>query len=209
MREGKMIRDEDIQAISTAVQSVEKRTSGEIVPMVLAESDSYSSAHWRLGIFIALLGALLSYYLFPEWEPVWYLWLELPLLALGYALAAYSPLKRMLIGPRVMAEEVHQRAIQQFHVLGFSKTQNRTGVLIAVSLLEHRVEVITDVGIDSKVPPGTWDELVKQLLIRIRAGNLSAGLIEAIEHTGEILQTHFPADRENEDELPNRLIIDL
>jgi len=85
------------------------------------------------------------------------------------------------------------------------ETRERTGILLYVSLLEHRVEVLADRGIHERVEPGTWDGVVARVLDGIRTGRAEAGLVDAITHCGELLAQHFPVQPDDSDELPNRL----
>ena len=79
------------------------------------------------------------------------------------------------------------------------------GILILVSLLEHRVQVLADSGINARVAPGTWDKIVQIVLDGIRGKDLCRGLCEAIEQCGEILSKEFPVQPDDINELPNRL----
>ena len=88
---------------------------------------------------------------------------------------------------------------------GLVETRDRTGILIFVSLLEHRVEVIADRGIDTKVQPGTWDGVVDATLSGIRERRAEEGLCEAIRTCGELLAAEFPPRPDDTDELANRL----
>jgi putative membrane protein len=80
--------------------------------------------------------------------------------------------------------------------------------LILASLLEHRVEVLADRGIDQKVPAGTWNEVVQILSAGLKTGNACDAYCKAIERCGEILAQHFPRQPDDQDELTNKLIIE-
>ena len=45
----------DFDQISKAVLEAERHTTGEIVPMIVKQSDDYPGARWRLAIVISLL----------------------------------------------------------------------------------------------------------------------------------------------------------
>ena len=78
--------------------------------------------------------------------------------------------------------------------------------MILVSLLEHRVEVLADRGINQKVAQGTWDEVVHIITAGIKSGQACDAFCKAIERCGDILATHFPRQADDKDELPNRLV---
>jgi putative membrane protein len=90
---------------------------------------------------------------------------------------------------------------------GLHRTQGRTGILLFVSLLEHRVQVLADQGINDRVPSGTWDEVVQGIVAGIRADRPAEALCRAIEQCGELLTHHCPSGSgRNPNELPDRLI---
>ena len=91
---------------------------------------------------------------------------------------------------------------------GLHYTRDHTGILILVSLLEHRVEVLADRGINEKVPPGTWNEVVDIIVAGLKSRHAGDAFCKAVERCGEILATHFPRQADDRDELPNKLIND-
>jgi putative membrane protein len=110
-----------------------------------------------------------------------------------------------LVAPNPLFEErVHHAASRAFHETGMVETRDRTGILIYVSLLERRVEVIADRGIHARVEDGTWNDVVERVLAGIRAGHADQGLIAGIRRCGEILAANFPPGPDDRNELPDR-----
>ena len=52
---------------------------------------------------------------------------------------------------------------------------SRTGLLIYVALVDRRVEIVTDAGINSKVDQTVWDELAQEIAGAARAVILPTG----------------------------------
>jgi putative membrane protein len=80
-------------------------------------------------------------------------------------------------------------------------TRDRTGILLFVSLREHRIEVLGDAGINQQVDPDDWVEVVARIQRGIQNDNLTEGLVEAIEMCGQLLErkgVDLRADDENE-----------
>jgi putative membrane protein len=124
--------------------------------------------------------------------------------AAGVAGARLLPgLRRVFIGRQTAETEVYQRALQAFFENGLTETRDRTGVLIFVSLLERRVRVIADAGIDKRVPKGTWDQVVNLVLSGVRSDDLAGGLAAAVDRCGDILSEHFPKREFDYNELPD------
>ena len=85
-------------------------------------------------------------------------------------------------------------------------TANRTGVLIFCALDEHRVEVVADEGIHSRVPVEVWADVTSALTRELRAGRPIEGFEAAIALSGEVLSAHFPPEPDNPNELSDRLV---
>jgi len=106
-----------------------------------------------------------------------------------------------------MAFKVRRRAELAFYEHGLHKTREGTGILIMASLLERRVQVLTDKTINDRVPPGTWDNLVQELIQGIKDGRPTEAFCQAITRCGDLLAQHFPAGPgDNPDELADDLI---
>lgn len=201
--------DED--RIRDAVRRAEERTAGEIVPVVVPRSASYEVATWR-GVAFAVLIALTVILLVLRFYEGWGLgWLFTPwgvvLAALGAGLAGallatyVPPVQRLLAGSDLLDETVHRRAMQSFVEEEVFDTRDRTGILLFVSLREHRIEVLGDTGINEYVRPDDWAEVVTRIRAGIRNENLTEGLVEAIEMCGRLLERRgvgIRPDDENE-----------
>ncbi len=103
--------------------------------------------------------------------------------------------------------QVRRRAEAAFYEHGLHKTREASGILIMISQLEHRVQILADRAIDEKVPPKTWDAVVEQLVQATKEGRPTDGLCRAINQCGELLAVHFPArPGDNPDELGDDLV---
>ncbi len=207
MRAEKFFTTEEQERIQQAVTAAEKKTSGEIVPMIVGACRPY--AEIELGGLAAglVIGTLAALFLHDPWGPI-QTQLSLPLAGgiLGYILCRIPAIKRRLISKDRLTETVHLRSLAAFTGQGLHHTRAETGILIFVSLLEHRVVVLADRGINEKVEAGTWDEIVNRITASLKSGNGCDGFCKAIERCGEILAQHFPRSADDRDELPNKLV---
>jgi putative membrane protein len=105
-----------------------------------------------------------------------------------------------------MDEAVDLRSLAAFTAQGLHHTRAETGILILASLFEHRVEVLADRGINEKVQPGTWDEIVRIITTGLKSNDGCAAFCAAIEECGKILAEHFPRSPDDRDELNNKLV---
>ena len=201
--------------ISDAVKEVEKRTSGEIVPMVVSSSYDYPMANIIGGIALSLpLSLILSPIiggLF--WIGSRDMWLFLGLFAVLFIIfheivKRTHWLKRLFISQREIDEEVEEAAIINFFKEGLYRTRDETGVLIFISVFEHRVWVLADRGINQKVKPGQWDEMVRLITHGIKQNRQAEAICEAIQVVGDMLKEHFPIKSDDRDELKNIIVKD-
>ena len=203
-----LLTEQEKQAISDAIEDVEKRTSGELVAIIADTSDDY--------LYIPLLWASLIALSLPG---VWFLlnygWGDFSqrlyeIQVLVFAVLAlffqWPPIKRWLIPGAVMQDRAAKLARQEFLTLGLHSTQNRAAILIFVSVAEHYVEVLVDKGIHEKVPEGTWDEIVQEFIRYVKQKHFAQGYQTAITRCGDVLIQHFPQEDSEENKLPNHLI---
>ena len=99
------------------------------------------------------------------------------------------------------------RALELFSVLKVWDTEENTGVLIYVQLVERDIEVVADRGISRLIPQDGWDGICRRMEEAFRAGRFEAGVIAGIAEVSDLLARHFPAGTANLDELPDRPVI--
>jgi putative membrane protein len=204
--------EDGLERVEAAVHRAEKRTRGEIVPVLARRSAAYGHVPWVLGL---LLYAVLPSAGTAHWDALlpwgaedWVPLLNLGLAALGGTLLGRRPFFLRLLTPaRDLEQAVHLSAEATFYRLGLRKTRESTGILLYVSLAEHRAVVLADHGIAAKVPASTWNEVCADLLQGAAAHDLAAGFENAIARCADILAQSFPARRHNRNELPNRLCV--
>jgi putative membrane protein len=195
-------------AVVAAVAAAERRTEGEIVPVVLERSDRHPEARWLAALTLLLAGSALLMNWLPWQHPLLLLACQVASGAVGWLLAWWLPdLARHFIREARATEVAEEQAVQEFHRHGLHKTKNAIGVLLFVSLLERRVIVLGDAGIHAKVGDDHWTGTAKAVLDGIAAGSLRDGLLAGIERCGAVLAEHFPAQRHDVNELPDRLIV--
>ena len=131
-----LFTDAERDRIAAAVGEAEARTSGEIVPFVVARCGTYEVAVWRSASVGALVAAavLLSFAAFYDgWGmswlyTAWAMALAMVLGGVAGALATLAdPVRRLLAGTDRMSRRVHRRASQAFLEEEVFDTRDRTG----------------------------------------------------------------------------------
>ena len=222
---GRYLTVEDHKRVSDAVALAESKTAGEIVTVVADRSDGYSDVAFAWAALVAFT-ALAFFALFPGFylgllESVlggWnHEWTNREVLGIATALAIvkflatwailhWQPLRFALIPPPIKTARALSRSIDLFKVGAERRTHGRTGILIYLSMREHRAEIVADEAIASKVAPETWGEAMAAMLGHIKQGRVADGMIAAVGKVGEVLAEHFPRAENDTNELPDRLI---
>lgn len=215
----------DHKLVSDAVAAAEAQSAGEIVTIVTPRSDSYGDVAliWSAlvafvalavvdmfaGFYLPVVEHVLGLWAF-EWTPRAVLGLALTVITLKfgamYLLMRFTTLGLWLTPRRVRNARVRERALTCFRVGAESRTTGHTGVLIYLSLAEHRAEIIADAAIASKVSPETWGLAMKAMLDPLRQGRMAEGMAAAVAEVGKVLAEHFPRSADDKNELPDRLI---
>jgi putative membrane protein len=201
-----LIAIDDERRVAEAISNAERKTSGEIVAIVTAESASYLYAPvlWAALASLALPWPLIYW----TWWPVQTIYLLQVLVFLILALVlAWRPLRYWLVPRRIKELRAHRRAVEQFLTQSLHSTAGRTGVLLYVSVAERYVEVLADTGIHQRVPKADWQGIVDRLTNDIARGRAGDGFVAAVEAIGERLAEHFPPGSRDPNELPNHLIV--
>ena len=189
--------ERDKEQIKEAVAALEQESCGEIVPYFVQSSDDYPEASWYLASMLSAFGLILVAVLSYLWALPFSITLMessigiLALLVLGYILPLLIPsLKRLLISNEILMHRVHQRASMAFLNEGIFETEERVGILIFVSRLEHKVIVLGDKGINAKVKKEDWHEIVGIIAQSIKSGKIAEGYITAINKCKTLLLTN-------------------
>jgi putative membrane protein len=125
-----------------------------------------------------------------------------------FLLVSIPAVRRVLTPRGFKRDRVVRHAEEQFLSKNLHTTQDRTGVLIYVSLAEHMAELIADEGIHAKVGPETWDQAMAALTSGLKRGAAADGFIAAINLCGEVLAEHFPPRHgDNPNELSDAVVM--
>lgn len=99
------------------------------------------------------------------------------------------------------------RAVDLFASQRVWDTEENSGILIYVQLVDHRVEILADRGIAARVPQAEWDAVCRGMEASFRDGDWRRGALQAVTRAGELLAGHFPASGNNPNELPDQPLV--
>jgi putative membrane protein len=189
--------------LGDCVKEIEKGTDAEVVIVVRARSGQYARADYLFGAIIAFLGLLFLLFSPVTFSQVWVVIDVVLLFILGSLLSSRSnTIRRLLTTPKSRKDGVRTGAAAMFYEAGIANTDAEMGVLVYLSLLERRLELIADRGVLKAVPSLQWNERLFELH---QAGQNPEPqtFLAAIRNLGSLLAEHVPATGENPDELPN------
>jgi len=208
--------DEDLTAIEEEVKLAEKDISGEIVPVFMERSHHYPESIWRaitVGMFFSGLLVIIVDMLM-GWAELFLLRSHIMYLAsvatgglIMAALSYYFPaLQRQMTSPSHMQQQVHAMAERTFLEYEIFRTRQRTGILIFISLFEHRVEIIGDKGINEKVSRDEWTAIIEKMRPYLRKQENKDAIVTGVRLAKELLLKYgYHAGPEDHNELPDHL----
>ncbi len=100
-----------------------------------------------------------------------------------------------------------ERALQVFSALRVWDTEHNNGVLVYVQLVDRRIEIVADRGINAKVDQSEWDGVCRDIEAAYRNGDFERGSVDGVRRIGELLMRHFPSDQARVNELPDRPVL--
>ena len=192
-----LLNASELAEVQAATTAAEQRTSGEIVPYLVEQSDEHVDGRYRAALLGAVLATAVATALHEGlelWGPPLYFWMMVPAwigAVIGYfACRLFPGLLRAFVPDEVIEARVLRRAESAFLREEVFKTRDRTGILIFLAQLEHRALILADSGIHQAVPAARWQELAEKLAAGIRDGRAKAALIATIEVCGQLLVEH-------------------
>lgn len=206
-RAEKFFTREDLEKIKSTTHDVESHTIGEVAVMVVDSSSRYLEAEVIGGTVLGSLLSLLATVLFFHSS----VWFYIPLSFIlffpcSYIFSKLPALKSAFIGARRKNNAVKERALRAFYEKGLYKTRQNTGILFFISILERKVWVLADKGINEKITQETLNSFALTVSQGIKAGRSCDALCEAMRETGKLLAKHFPVTPGDTDELSDEVL---
>ena len=218
------LTEEDHARVSAAIAAAEEKSDGEIIAITADQSDAYHDVGLHYAVLV-LFVVLAFFAAMPQQLAAWHDRLtgwsaapghrELLTLLLFFALLKFlavlfvlkwQPLRMLLTPGSTKTRRVRRRAIMLFKAGAERRTVGRTGILIYLSMAEHRAEIVGDEAITKVTTPETWGEAMTALLADVRQGRPADGIVAAVSLIGDVLAQHFPKTGADTNEIPDKLI---
>ena len=186
-------------SLTDAVRELERCSCAEVVVEIRSRSSSYAQANARFASLLALFALIVL--LFSPWtfRAGWVVVDVVVVWVIGLLAAPKSDfIRRAMTSKRERTGVVHLVASAVFHDRGVGNTQDETGVLVYLSLLERRMELLADRGVLKAVPALEWNRIVE--LARAREATTGT-LLEIVQVLKPLLEKHLPVKEGDVDEL--------
>jgi len=196
-----MLDSKTTAAISDAVHELEGCSCAEIVVEIRSRSGSYAHADARFASGLAFLALLVL--LFSPWTfGAGWVVIDVALSwGIGWFIASRSDfVRRLMTSEGERKAQVHLVASSVFHDRGVANTQEETGVLVYLSLLEQRMELLADRGVLKAVPSLDWNQIIA--IVRARRASTET-MLETLRALMPLLERHLPIREGDVDELCN------
>jgi len=195
------------ERVRATIASIEDRTDGEIVPLVVERSDPHTHT-WLLGAFAFAAAANLSLLKFLPQQGFFPLALaELALLLAGLGFAHLcTDYRRWFLTRRRADAAAAEQALVELARLTQGKQEPPALVLLFVSLFEHRVIVLASEPVAGALGAEHWSAVVEAVLGGVRRGKLADGLVAGLNECAADMQRAFPAGPSRENHFADRAI---
>jgi putative membrane protein len=196
-------------SLAQCVKEIEQGTDAELVIVVRGVSGNYRHADYLFGAVVAFAGLLFLLFLPIDFHTFWVpIDVVVLFVAAAFLCSRSKGLRRRLTTKKFRRAAVRNGAAAMFYEAGIANTNAEMGVLIYLSLLERRLELIADRGVLKAVPPLEWNHCLFALQEAGRNPDAN-NFLKALRNLGELLSKHLPPTGENPNELPDMPRIEL
>lgn len=189
--------------LAQCVKEIEASTDAELVIIVRGRSGSYAHANYLFGFAVSFIILLFVLFSPVDFHPIWIpIDVVIAFVASAFISSRSNFLRRLFSTTKYRSKATRSAAAAMFYEAGIANTNAEMGVLIYLSLLERRLELIADRGVLRKVPPLEWNRELAELHL-IGHTPEPKRFMNAIKEFGTLLTSHVPATGENPNELPD------
>lgn len=108
---------------------------------------------------------------------------------------------------KTTTKDPYERALEVFHLLKMDNTKLQNGVLIYVAVQDRNFVIFGDEGINNVVEDDFWESTKNVMQGHFRRGHFKQGLVDGITKAGKQLETYFPWETDDKNEIPDDISI--
>lgn len=206
------LSEHERRRLDLRVAETEKRTGTQIVLSVIQRSDAYAELPWKafaLGASVVGLILFLLHWSLYAWYPDASLLIVVVGILAGGALLALLTVMMPRFAKLFLSDyraevEVQQYAKALFLDRELFATRQRTGVLLLVSLFEHRVVILPDKGLDERLTEDDVNNMIAAMTSLLKRRQIPQAFDAGLDYLARVLTTS--SSELHSDELPNDII---
>ncbi len=192
--------------LRSAVETVESSSSVEMVVVVKKRSAGYYQVPMGAAM-ISLMLSFLYFMLAPTLFGDLFIATGMAVTAIiAYGLFSTGSLQRLVLSSKILQTAVELKARAIFQKVGIHHTKDETGILIYASIMEKRVMVVADRGVES-VLPAELKLLENELTTAMVSG--PDQFVAKITESSRLFGKHLPIQADDINELPDYIDIDF
>ncbi len=212
----KLFSTEDLNRLKDQITKLEKGTDAEVVCAVATESGRYDRAECLCGLTFGLLALITGnkYAAAGTWDASGSISVGAQVILMiggfvaGALLASYwHPLRKLFVRNADMVAEVNRCAHYVFSKKGIGSTKHQGGVLIYLSLFEHRLEIQCDQAVASKLKPDDLESIRDAVLKSVAIGEFTEGLLAGMKESETLLSKALPKSATGTSSLSNEPLL--
>ncbi len=206
----KQFNDDFKSKLYEITEDIENNSLVEIVTIIKAKSGFYRDISlWAASVSMFLVSSWLMFSKFEINVYLIYLITIFTFIITYFLTEIIKPWKRFLINKKRLKRntEIYGRAI--FQKGGIRFTNEKTGVLIYVSVFEKQVFVLPDRGAFTAVPDEEWQNINENFQSIFNQNNTADAFLAEIKKCKKIFAEYIPPVENDINELPDDLEVDL
>lgn len=113
---------------------------------------------------------------------------------------------RVFVEGRCKYVDAVDRAREIFYDLEMQETKERNAVLLYIALDDHQLALFADEGVYNRLGANYWHDEVRKMISSFTRHDYIAGICSVVQDIGLALQTEFPYESSDKNELPDDII---
>ena len=209
------LSEDETQRLNARVRQLETNTGVELVTAVVGKCDHYPEIPWKafaLGVAFSSLALLFQSMLRPDWLYSYSALIHMIIVMGGGAIMAlmtaiWPGWARCFLDKTRAASEMQQYGQTLFVEREVFATRDRTGMVLLVGLFERQVVILTDSGVDVRLPSGALQTVIDAMTPLLKQGDRFQALMQGVATMEETLyQAGFEPSADTTDQIPEALV---
>ena len=202
------LTEDEHNTLTSAIQSMERKVTGELIVVVTEASDGYRYIPTLWAAIAALVLTAVAILMLDSADKVRIYSLQVTLFFGLLWLFQWEPIRRLIVPAAIMQERAARFAREQFFAQRMHHTTERCGAMIFISQLEHHVEILVDKGLSDKVDNAYWQQVIQSMTPLLKQRKTAAACELAIAAVAEMMEQYAKRNQElpKDNELPDHVI---